>query len=221
MKKKRLRYSDLAPEKPAPQAVDVVTAAVEVAAAVGVAPEHVVRPARPRRDSTPIELARAIAREGAPGITATPLPAPSRATPVLLFRLGTERFAVDLLDVEEVIDRPEIHHVPEMPPAMLGVVTVRGSLTPVYSPEQVLGIPLAQREAVLIFRQAQRSVGILIDDVDDTVAMDVRALREAYRAAGRDDAVAGVMRHDGALVAIIEAKALIAACRSAAVLVTA
>src|SRR4029078_12729712 len=38
---------------------------------------------------------------------------------LLMFRVGTERFAVELLCVEEAIDLSEAHHVPERPAATL------------------------------------------------------------------------------------------------------
>ena len=138
-----------------------------------------------------------------------------------MFRIGTERFAVDLMAVDEVIDLPVIYHVPEMPPAMVGVVTVRGSLTPVYSPHASLGIPLALSEAVLIFRRMGARVGVLIDDVEDAVAVDLRELRSAPATDGDDSLVLGVIRHEGALLAIVDADALIAACQIAALLETA
>ena len=134
---------------------------------------------------------------------------------VLMFRVGGERFAVELVQVEEVIDLPVIHHVPEMPPAMLGVVTVRGSLTPVYSPRQALGLPLALRDAVLIFRQGTQRVGILIDDVDDAVSLDMSELRET---AGGEDAhsvLLGVVRLANVLIGLVDVDALIASCQSA------
>ena len=135
-----------------------------------------------------------------------------------MFRVGGERFAVALVEVDEVIDLPIIHHVPEMPPAMLGVVTVRGALTPVYSPQHALGLPLALREAVLIFRRDHARIGILIDDVDDAVSLDLRELRVAPRDDSRQRVVLGVIRHDEALLGVVDADALIAACRTAALL---
>lgn len=138
-----------------------------------------------------------------------------------MFRIGTERFAVDLCVVEEVIDLPTIHHVPEMPPAMLGVVTVREQLTPVYSPHHVLGSPLASREALLIFRQGATRTGLLIDDVDDAIVADLRELRDAPGADENDAVVLGVIRREDVLVAVLDADALIAACQSAVLLETA
>ena len=233
MTRKRLRYSELG--VPAPPTV-VATAP----APPTVAPSPVVIPERPRRNSTPVELARTLtaaraaaqpahslaeaqlSRPSGPYAPYRTLRARARAresvAELLMFRVGGERFAVELLAVDEVIDLPVIHHVPEMPPAMLGVVTVRGSLTPVYSPHHALGLPLALREAVLIFRRGGARVGVLIDDVEDAISLDLRELRDAPGAGDADDVVLGVIRHADALVGLVDADALIAACQTAALL---
>lgn len=235
MKKKRIRYSELAPQEPLAPAAPTP---------------------RPRRDSTPVELARALAAARSAELAVQAVEstrasnvevAPRRSGPVprasqpveldgslrararsrvgvaelLMFRIGTERFAVELCVVEEVIDLPTIHHVPEMPPAMLGVVAVREQLTPVYSPHHVLGSPLASREALLIFRQGATRSGLLIDDVDDAIVADLRELRDAPGADENDAVVLGVIRHEDVLVAVLDADALIAACQSAVLLETA
>ena len=247
MTKKRLRYSDLAapPATPASEMPQVVVPPPIVAdpqpVAVAEAPVAPETPApRAQRKSTPVELARALAaaqaaerlaagHERAPVAVVAPPREAQRSmrdrararhgiVELLMFRIGGERFGVELLTVDEVIDLPVIHHVPEMPPAMLGVVTVRGSLTPVYSPQHALGLPLALREAVLIFRRGAVRVGILIDDVDDAVIIDLAELRETPGAEQADSVVLGVMRHAGYIVGIVEADALIAACQSAALL---
>jgi purine-binding chemotaxis protein CheW len=203
-------------------------------------------PTRPRRNSTPIELARTLtaerlaarAQEGAAGDdsrdesgspTIEPAIEPQRtlrerarsrsgSAELLMFRVGGERFAVELILVDEVIDLPVIHHVPEMPPAMLGVVTVRGSLTPVYSPQHALGLPLALRDALLIFRRGPLRVGILIDDVDDALSVDMAELREKPAGEEGDNVLLGVIRLANALIGIIDADALITSCQSANIL---
>lgn len=206
---------------------------------------EVSTPTRPRRNSTPVELARTLtaerraarAQEGAvvddahdwdaPTIDAGDEPqrtlrertrSRSGTAELLMFRVGGERFAVELIVVDEVIDLPVIHHVPEMPPAMLGVVTVRGSLTPVYSPQHALGLELSVREALLIFRRGAQRVGILIDDVDDALTADMSELAEKP---GGDEGTAvllGVIRLANTLVGIIDADALITSCQSANIL---
>ena len=133
---------------------------------------------------------------------------------LLMFRIGTERFAVELACVEEAIDLPEVHHVPEMPPAMLGVITVRGVLTPVFTPDDALGVPVERRSAGLIFRSERGRFALAIDDVDDVMSLDLSLLRDAPGVDGSDPVVLGVARNEGSIVALVDAEALVEACQA-------
>jgi purine-binding chemotaxis protein CheW len=133
---------------------------------------------------------------------------------LLMFRIGTERFAVELASVEEAIDLPDVHHVPEMPPAMVGVITVRGALTPVFTPDDALGVRVERRSAALIFRSARGRFALAIDDVDDVMTLDLSQLRDAPGVDGSDAVVLGVARNEGSIVALVEAEALVEACQA-------
>jgi len=239
MKKRRIRYSELAPVPPEtqPEAPD--------------ADQPVQQAPKPRRVSTPVELARAlaaareaeaatasaIARElpvpgeveraavsadgalaavgsGAARDSATTLePTPNRAE-LLIFTVGAERFALPLTEVEEAVDLPVIHFVPEMPESMLGVISLRGGLVPVYSPSGALGQPLGSRRSALIFRTAARRVGVVVDEVEDAVIVEEQDLRELPGAAA-DDLVVAVLHHDRHLISVMRGDNLVAACRGA------
>ena len=133
---------------------------------------------------------------------------------LLLFRVGAERFAVELLCVEEAIDLGEPHHVPEMPPAMLGVITVRDTLTPVFTPDAALGVAAVSKDAALIFRSDRGRFALAIDDVDDVMTLDLAQLRDAPGLDGADSLVLGVARTGRGIVALVDAEALIAACQA-------
>jgi purine-binding chemotaxis protein CheW len=133
---------------------------------------------------------------------------------LLMFRIGTERFAVELACVEEAIDLPDVHHVPEMPPAMVGVITVRGALTPVFTPDDALGVRVERRSAALIFRSVRGRFALAIDDVDDVMTLDLSQLRDAPGVDGSDPVVLGVARNEGSIVALVDAEALIEACQA-------
>jgi chemotaxis signal transduction protein len=133
---------------------------------------------------------------------------------LLMFRIGTERFAVELSSVEEAIDLPDVHHVPEMPPAMVGVITVRGALTPVFTPDDALGVRVERRSAALIFRSLRGRFALAIDDADDVMTLDLSQLRDAPGVDGSDPVVLGVARNEGSIVALVDAEALIEACQA-------
>lgn len=256
MKKKRILYSELAPEAPAPRAPATPKAAPAPAAA-----------APPAKKGAPLDLARALAaaraveetsaRTAVSALPAAPPTATSsvaspvalpvvaaRATVVapapiagrtlrervrnrsgqleiLLLKVGDERFGVELAAVEEAIDIPPVHHVPEMPPAMLGVITVRGVLTTVYSPSDALGISLHDGTSALIFRRGRSRLAIVVDEVDDVTTLDLSLLRDAPVLDAGDGIVLGVVRQQDTLLTLVDTDALLAACQAAPLLETA
>jgi purine-binding chemotaxis protein CheW len=133
---------------------------------------------------------------------------------ILLFRVASERFGIELAAVEEAIDLPPVHHVPEMTAAMLGVVTVRDVLTSVYSPAAALGLALHDGTSALIFRRGRSRVAVVVDEVDDVATLDLSLLRDAPALDAGDGIVLGVVRQHDALLALVDADALLAACQA-------
>ena len=132
---------------------------------------------------------------------------------LLMFRIGHELFATDLGAVEEAVELPEIHHLPEMPAAMLGAFNLRGRLTPIYSPAHVIGVPLrGAAAAALLVRANGRRMGLAVDDVEDVLQVNLATIREAPGIDDADGILLGVAHHGPDLVAIIDADALVAAC---------
>jgi two-component system chemotaxis response regulator CheV len=181
----------------------------------------------PRRRSAPVEAEEALARRVdaravAPGEPAREVDlrtlrdkvrARDGVAEILVFLVAGERFGIELAAVEEAIDLPPIHHVPEMPPAMQGVITVRGSLTSVYSPRQALGLEHEIGACALVFRRRRSRLALVIDDVDDARPIDLSTLRDAPNA-GQAGVVLGVVRHGDALLSLVDAEALLAACQA-------
>jgi purine-binding chemotaxis protein CheW len=132
---------------------------------------------------------------------------------LLVFRIRRELFGVELVTVEEALDMPVVHRLPEMPTAMLGVFTLRGTLVHVFAPEATLGVGYDDPTTVIVFCGASdRRVALAIDDVDDVVTVDLRTARDAPGAAA-DGTLLGVVRRGADLIAILEAEAVVNANR--------
>ena len=141
---------------------------------------------------------------------------------LLMFRIGPEIFATELAAVEEAVSLPEIHHLPEMPAAMLGAFNLRGRLTPVYSPAHVIGVPLAgAAQAALLVSANGRRLGLAVDDVEDVFQVDLSSIREAPGIDAADGILLGVAHYGQELVAVLDAEALVAACLTGHVMETA
>lgn len=133
---------------------------------------------------------------------------------LLLFRVGRERFAVDLALVEEAVELPAVHVVPESRASLLGVFRLRGQLTPVYSPAAVLGVALETAASALVLRSGEHRLGLAVDDVEDVLRVDLATVRDVPGVGDDDGVLIGVARVDRWLLALLDAEALIAACRA-------
>lgn len=136
---------------------------------------------------------------------------------LLLFRVGGERFAVELAAVDEALDLAGIavHPVPGRHAGALGVVALRGALVPLYAAAAGLGVASGGRETALVFRRGGARVALLVDDAEDVLSADLALLRPPPHGAGeRDGLLLGVLQHGSDLVGVLDAEALLAACRA-------
>ncbi len=130
---------------------------------------------------------------------------------LLVFRVGGERFAVELRMVDEVIDAPSFQPIPDAPEAVRGIATVRGELVTVYDPHPVLHVDGRVDETALVFARNGRRVALLVDDVYDasTVAEDEVLRPPGGASATADGVLIGLIRRDGELIALLDADALL------------
>ena len=133
------------------------------------------------------------------------------APQLLVFRLGTELFGVELARVHEVIDAPVLNRVPDTPPAVLGVVSVRGELITVYDPSPVLTETEMQQTPgiALLFVQGERRIGLAVDDVLDAVVLDESMLCDANGLDDGDRLLRALARRNDDLIAVLDVEVLV------------
>ena len=132
---------------------------------------------------------------------------------VLVFRVGRELFAVELVAAEEALDMPVVHRLPEMPPSMLGVFTLRGSLVTVFAPQATLGVTFEDSTTVVVFCGGDRRIALAADDVDDVLTVNLQSVRLAPGANAKESALLGIVHRGDEMIALLDAQALIAAHR--------
>lgn len=130
---------------------------------------------------------------------------------LLIFRVARELFAVELVTAEEALDMPVLHRLPEMPPSMLGVFTLRGALVSVFEPQIALGIRCERSATVVVFCGGERRVAIATDDVDDVATVDLATVRDAPGAQAKEGALLGIVHRGTDLIAVLDAHALVEA----------
>jgi purine-binding chemotaxis protein CheW len=93
---------------------------------------------------------------------------------IITFRMG-KLFALKLLDVVEVLTAPrDLIRTPGMPPAVLGVVNLRGTPISVLDPRKLLDLDPAPSDAnpsLLVFHHEGKKVAMRVDSVESIVSI--------------------------------------------------
>lgn len=133
------------------------------------------------------------------------------ARQLLVFRIGRELFGLELSGVHEVVDAPVLNHVPDLPPAVLGVVSVRGELITVHDPTPLLtpGGASGPAGAALVFTHGERRIALAVDDVMDAVSIDDGMLRATNGLDAGDRLVRGLVRRGTDLIAVLDVEVLV------------
>ena len=86
------------------------------------------------------------------------------------FRLGEQLYAIPLLSVKEVIPKPEITMVPNMPSHFEGMINLRGQILGVFNVRKKLSAKSRDAsdktsEVVIVIEQQGVSIGMIVDEV--------------------------------------------------------
>lgn len=97
---------------------------------------------------------------------------------VCVFRMGTERYAVPLSHVLEVIRGVVVAPLPCTPPFIRGVLNLRGRIFSVTDLAVYLGLPpLEEAAAVVLVRHGDMELGLLADDILESTMLDPGVLQ--------------------------------------------
>jgi len=104
---------------------------------------------------------------------------------ILLFSLGrdpqsgrVETYGINVFKVREVMRTPEITRAPEMPPAVEGMVSLRGILVPVIDLAKYVGIPVEGKSEIMIVTEYNgHTQGFLVEAVDTILRLDWSSMK--------------------------------------------
>lgn len=88
--------------------------------------------------------------------------------PVLTFRVATQRCALPVEQVLEVMAMVELTPLPDAPPAFLGLANRHGEVLPMLDMRRVFGhdaLTITLSTQFIVAQQAERRVGLVVDEV--------------------------------------------------------
>jgi purine-binding chemotaxis protein CheW len=123
---------------------------------------------REGEDNGAAAVAQRILEERAAHLARDPAAAPETGIDIMLFRLGSEQFAVEMSVLRATQPARSLTPVPSTPPHIAGVLNVRGEIVAVLHLAAVLGLassPTDEQSYILLAEGPEGQVGLLVDEV--------------------------------------------------------
>lgn len=152
-----------------------------------------------------LEFADAVAVADAPAVAE-----PAAPLHLVTFMLDREEFGIPIHRVREVLRVADITRVPEAPPHIRGVTSVRGRILPVVEIRTRLGLAgmgePGTRARIVVVEAHDRVLGLLVDAVNQVVRVPVDSVLEppAEVVGARTDYVTGIARLDTRLIILLD-----------------
>ena len=127
----------------------------------------------------------------------------------LTFFLQGEEYAMDIETVNEIIKPREITDIPRVPDFILGIVSLRGIVVPVYDLARRLNlgeVEVGPQSRIIVCHHGDGLIGLLVDSIAQVVRLNERKI-EAPPAmlSGLDrEFIAGIGRFQGRMLILLQ-----------------
>ncbi len=159
---------------------------------------------------TLILVGRAATRGDAGTETAVSLAGPSgeEFQELLCFRVACEKYAVDIMEIKEIIKPREVTEVPRVPSYVSGVLSLRGIIIPVIDMHKRLGHDVTEgsgRERIIVVKKGEEFFGVMVDEVIQVVRITPGGIEPPPAVLDEIDRdfVSGIGRFDGEMLILL------------------
>jgi len=127
---------------------------------------------------------------------------------LLCFKVAREEYAINILDIKEIIKPRDVTEVPRVPSFIMGILSLRGVIIPVFNMHERLDLqvfPATGRERVVVVKSGDEFFGLLVDEVIQVVRIAVAGIEQTPSVLEgiNREFVNGIGRFDGRMIILL------------------
>lgn len=133
----------------------------------------------------------------------------------VLFRVGEEEYATDILKVYEITRYKKLTKIPSMPSFVKGVLSLKGVVVPVIDLREKFGAPdkeITKFTVIMVVDVSGRVMGVIVDKVNDIIRIKSSEIQPPPRFSFgiRSDFIRGMIKkeNDNFMIVLDMAKIL-------------
>ncbi len=134
----------------------------------------------------------------------------------LTFSIGIDVYAIEIFYVFDIIQKSitPVTPLPMVPDYIMGVINLRGKITPVIDVRMRIGIPFREYDdfnCIIVIEYDDMRIGLIVDTVEETCSIPDAAVSEApvTHDGFRNRYVSGIATTDGAVRLVLDVPALL------------
>ncbi|MCK9216774.1 MAG: chemotaxis protein CheW [Firmicutes bacterium] len=110
---------------------------------------------------------------------------------LVIFNLGNEEYAVNIMQVKEIVNYLEPVKVPNTPEFIEGIINLRGEIIPIINLKKRFNIAdndLREQTRIMVMSIDSKKIGFIVDDASEVISISEESIEPA------PDIVAGIDR---------------------------
>ena len=134
---------------------------------------------------------------------------------LLSFQLGEEIYAVPLVRIQQIIKPRPMTYVPRAPEYILGIISLRGTIIPIFDLKQRLGLgksEVGRKSRIIIIKLNEKAVaGLLVDQVLEVARVPASGLEPtpAIFSGVEGEFIEGIARFRGRMLIVLNLRQVI------------
>ncbi len=125
------------------------------------------------------------------------------------FKLGGDKYAIDIMCIKEITKLQSIKRVPKAPPFIEGVINLRGTIIPILDLRKRFDVPAiteSKKNRIFIVTILKKLVGLLVDEATEVIRISPKEVKRTPEFAKTKDSqfFKGVFDKNGELIFIID-----------------
>ena len=133
---------------------------------------------------------------------------------MVFFLLTDEWYAVDILNVKEILPPQPLTTLPNVPDHVMGIISLRGIIVPIIHLKTLFGLPSVEDSdagLIMVITKGDMVIGVLVDAADQVVSVPISKIEKKLPTlqSEKTEWITGQMEHDGRVVALLDVGKLI------------
>lgn len=127
----------------------------------------------------------------------------------VVFSLLNEKYAIDIMKVDEIIRMMEITTIPKAEYYIEGIINLRGKVIPVIDLKKKFGLETKEYDKytrIMVVNIRDKKIGFIVDEVDEVMRIDEDDIdsTSTFTSNINDNFIIGVVKTEKGLIVIID-----------------